>query len=197
MRHLIVGLGNPGEEYRLTPHNLGFLAIDRLAADSGIRVNRPECGAAVGLGEIDGRPVALAKPLSYMNRSGGPVRDLVEKYETPAERVLVIFDELALPWGALRLRPSGSSGGHNGMASVLAALATEDVPRLRLGIHPGRPIGDGARFVLRPLRSDELEDLDEILSQAADAVRLYLSEGAAKAMTVVNRRAGGLTPRTE
>ena len=189
--HLIVGLGNPGEKYRLTPHNLGFLTVDRLAEEHRIRVSRPEGGALVGLGSIEGEEVALVKPLSYMNLSGGPVKTLAEKYETPPERILIIVDELNLPWGALRLRKQGSAGGHNGLKSLIASLKTDAFPRLRLGVNPGRPIGDGARYVLSPFRSDELNELDEVVSRAADVVRLYMSEGPDKAMAVANRRASG------
>jgi len=189
---LIVGLGNPGPEYRLTPHNLGFLLIDRLAEQFGVRVVRPEADALVGLGEIAGESVALAKPLSYMNRSGGPVRTLLGKYDLGPEDLLVVYDELDLPWGSMRLKPKGSAAGHNGMKSIIGALGTSDFARLRLGIHPGRPVGNGASYVLRPLRPAEVEELEEILSRAADVVRLYLSDGAEKAMAVANRRAEGV-----
>ena len=189
--HLIVGLGNPGEKYRLTPHNLGFLTVDRLAEEASIRVNHPEGGAAVGVGRIGGEEVVLAKPLSFMNLSGGPTKALAEKYDVPPERTLVVVDELNLPWGALRLRTRGSAGGHNGMKSVIASLKTDAFPRLRLGVDPGRPIGDGARYVLAPFRTDELDELDEVVGRAAEVVRLYLSEGPDKAMAVANRRAPG------
>ena len=189
--HLIVGLGNPGPEYRFTPHNLGFLTVDLLAEQCGIRVVRPEANAMVGQGEIAGKPVLLAKPLSYMNRSGGPVKKLLEKYELEAEDLLVVYDELDLPWGAMRMKPKGSAAGHNGMKSIIGSLGTADFARLRLGIHPGRPVGDGARYVLRPFRSAEVQEVEEILSRAADVVRLYLSDGAEKAMAVANRRAEG------
>jgi PTH1 family peptidyl-tRNA hydrolase len=189
--HLIVGLGNPGPEYRLTPHNLGFLLIDLLAEQEGIRVVRPEADALVGRGEIAGKPVVLAKPLSFMNLSGGPVKKLLEKYHLGPERLLVVYDELDVPWGAMRLKPKGSAAGHNGMKSILGALGTADIARLRLGIHPGRPVGDGARYVLRSFRPAEVKELEDILSRAADVVRLYLSDGAEKAMAVANRRAEG------
>ncbi len=190
--HLIVGLGNPGPEYRLTPHNMGFLAIDRLAEEAGIRVVRPEADALVGRGEIAGKPVILAKPLSFMNLSGGPVKKLLEKYDLGPDKLLVVYDELDVPWGSMRMKPKGSPAGHNGMKSILAALGTAEIVRLRLGINPGRPVGDGARFVLRSFRPAEVKELEEILSRAADVVRLYLSDGADKAMAVANRRAEGV-----
>ena len=188
---LIVGLGNPGPEYELTPHNLGFLTIDRLAEDAGIRVRRREANALLGEGSIEGRRVMLAKPLSYMNLSGGPVKSLVVKNELEPKDLLVVYDDLALPWGALRLRERGSAGGHHGMESIIDALKTDEFARLRLGINPGRPFGDGAKYVLRRLRPAEIDDLGEVLGQAAEIVRLLLSDGAAKAMTVANRRAEG------
>ena len=188
---LIVGLGNPGEQYSHTPHNLGFLTIDRLAGEEGIRVNRPEANALVGRGEINGSPVILAKPLSFMNLSGGPVKALLQKYELEPAQLLVIYDELDLPWGTLRLRQRGSAAGHNGMISVISSLQSPDFLRLRIGIHPGRRVADGAAYVLQPFRIAQEKDLDAILGRAADIVRLLLSDGAAKAMTVCNRRAEG------
>jgi PTH1 family peptidyl-tRNA hydrolase len=188
---LIVGLGNPGPEYQFTPHNLGFLVIDRLAADANIHVIRPEGGALVGVGAISGEKVVLAKPLSYMNLSGGPTKKLLGKYDLEPSNVLVIYDELDLPWGSLRLKERGSAGGHRGMASVIQAMGTMDFERLRLGIHPGRPFGDAARYVLRHLNREEVEELEGITERAADVVRLLISKGAEKAMSVANRRAGG------
>jgi PTH1 family peptidyl-tRNA hydrolase len=188
---LIVGLGNPGAQYSHTPHNLGFLTIDRLAGEVGIRVNRPEANALVGRGEIAGSPVILAKPLTYMNLSGGSVKALLDKYELEPRQLLVIYDELDLPWGALRLRERGSAAGHNGMISVISALKTQEFLRLRLGIHPGGRVADGAEYVLQPFKRAQEKELDAILGRAADIVRLLLSDGAAKAMAVCNRRAEG------
>jgi PTH1 family peptidyl-tRNA hydrolase len=190
---VIVGLGNPGPEYEFTPHNLGFLTVDRLASGHGIRISRPEAGSLVGQGVIQGTPVLLVKPLSYMNLSGGPVRALLERQQADAIRLLVVYDDLALPWGDLRIRERGSAGGHHGVESVIKALKTTEFLRLRLGISPGQRVEDGAAWVLRPLRNREMKELDELLGRATDAVRTILSEGAAKAMTVYNRRAGGST----
>jgi PTH1 family peptidyl-tRNA hydrolase len=188
---LIVGLGNPGREYVHTPHNLGFLTVDRIAEKADIRVSRPEGGAEVGVGKFAGEEVVLVKPLSYMNLSGGPVKVLLGKYGLTPSDLLVIYDELDLPWGSLRLKQRGSASGHRGMESVIASLGTMDFERLRLGIHPGRPIGEASRFVLRRFSREELEELDGIIERAADVVRLLISEGAEKAMSVANRRAGG------
>lgn len=188
---LIVGLGNPGTQYGHTPHNLGFLTIDRLAGEAGIRVNRPEANALLGRGEIGGSPVILAKPLSFMNLSGGPVKALLEKYELEPRQLLVIYDELDLPWGTLRLRERGSAAGHNGMISVISALQSQEFLRLRIGIYPGRRVEDGAAYVLQPFKRAQEKELDAILGRAADIVRLLISDGAAKAMAVCNRRAEG------
>ena len=189
---LIVGLGNPGPEYSRTPHNLGFLTIDRIAEQEGIRVSRPEAKALVGHGEIAGTPVILAKPLTFMNLSGGSVKVLMEKYELELRQVLIINDELDLPWGAMRLRERGSAAGHNGVSSVISSVKSQEFLRLRLGVHPGHRIEDGAAYLLQPFRRDQEKDLDAILGRAADTVRLLISEGAAKAMAVTNRRAQGL-----
>ena len=179
---LIVGLGNPGEEYRLTPHNLGFLTVESLAQEAGIRVVRPEENALVGRGELCGSVVLLAKPLAYMNRSGGPVKRLLQRYKLLPERLVVIYDELDLPWGSLRLKQKGSAAGHNGMQSIVDSLGTSEFPRLRIGIHPGHPVADGAKFVLRPFGRAEVQEVQAIVGRAADAVRDMLAEGAEKAM---------------
>ena len=190
---LIVGLGNPGPEYEFTPHNLGFLTVDRLASEHGIRISRPEAGSLIGEGVMQGMPVLLAKPLSYMNLSGGPVRDLLGRHQADTSRLLVIYDDLALPWADLRIRERGSAGGHRGVESVIKALKTTEFLRLRLGISPGHPVEDGATLVLRPLRHRKMKELDKLLGHASDAVRTILSEGAAKAMTMYNCRAGRFT----
>jgi peptidyl-tRNA hydrolase, PTH1 family len=190
---LVVGLGNPGPQYERTPHNLGFLVLDRLAERNGIRVNRPESKALVGAGRIGESQVLLAKPQTFMNLSGTSVAPLAEKYEIPAGRVLLISDELNLPWTGVRIRPKGSAGGHNGLDSVIRSIGTSEIPRVRLGIHPGHPIRDGAEFVLSPLRRAQTEDLDELLDHAAGAVESIIADGVEKAMTRFNRRARGLT----
>lgn len=185
---LIVGLGNPGEEYRQTPHNLGFLTVERLSEDAGIRVTRPEEDALVGSGEIGGKQALLAKPLSFVNRSGGPVKRLLRRYRLAPQRLLVVYDELDLAWGRLRLKQKGSAAGHNGMQSIIDALGTSEFPRLRIGIHPGHPVSNGARYVLRPFTRDEIEEVGEIVGRAAEVVRHALAEGTEKAMARSNRR---------
>ncbi len=185
---LIVGLGNPGEEYRQTPHNLGFLTVERLSEDAGVRVTRPEEDALVGSGQVGGKQALLAKPLSFVNRSGGPVKRLLRRYHLTPRRLLVVYDELDLAWGRLRLKQKGSAAGHNGMQSIIDALGTSEFPRLRIGIHPGHPVSNGARYVLRPFSRDEIEEVEQIVGRAAEVVRHALAEGTEKAMARGNRR---------
>ena len=188
---LVVGLGNPGERYRLTPHNLGFLTVDSIALDAGIRVSRPEEESLVGRGQVSGRDALLAKPLSFMNRSGGPVKRLLRRYGMQPDSLLVVCDELDLPWGTLRLRRKGSSAGHNGMQSIIDSLGTSDFARLRIGIHPGHPLSSGARYVLRPFGREEIGEVEGIVGRAAGTVRDTLAEGTDKAMARCNRRVAG------
>ena len=189
---LVAGLGNPGEEYALSPHNLGFLTVDRLAERHGIRVTRKDSKALVGVGEIDGQAVMLAKPQTFMNLSGTSLAPLMEKHSIPVENLVVVYDELDLPWLALRVKPKGSAAGHNGMKSVIGGLKTSDVVRVRMGIHPGHKLSSGADFVLAPLKRSQRKELEEFVDYSADAVRSIIAEGVEKAMTRFNRRAPGL-----
>jgi len=174
-----------------TPHNLGFLTIDRLAERHGIRVSRKDSRALVGLGEIDGHEVMLAKPQTYMNLSGTSLAPLMEKHAVPTDRLVVVYDELDLPWLALRIKPKGTPAGHKGMISVIGSLGTSELARVRLGIHPGRPLRSGAEYVLAPVRRSQDKELDDFVGYAADAVRSIIAEGVAQAMTKFNRRAPG------
>ncbi len=195
---LIVGLGNPGEEYENTPHNLGFMVVDRLAGSHAIRMTRKENFSRVGVGAIAGKRIALAKPQTFMNLSGGAVQGLAERYGVTPDRVVVVYDELALPWQELRIKPKGSDAGHNGMKSVIGSLGTSAFPRVRLGINPpGRPVGDGAKFVLAPFKRGQKKEVEEAVERAAAAVESIIAEGVEKSMTVFNRRAGGLTTEEE
>nr|Q01QR3.1 RecName: Full=Peptidyl-tRNA hydrolase; Short=PTH [Candidatus Solibacter usitatus Ellin6076] len=189
---LLAGLGNPGEQYALSPHNLGFLVVDRLAEQFGIRVTRKDSKALIGLGEIDGHQVMLAKPQTFMNLSGESLAPLMEKHQIEISNLVVIYDELDLPWGALKIKPKGSAAGHNGMKSVIQWFKTSEIVRVRLGIHPGHPIRSGAEFVLAPIKRSQMKELDEFVGFAADAVRTITAEGVEKAMTKFNRRAPGL-----
>jgi len=185
---LIVGLGNPGPDYQWTPHNLGFLAVDELANRGGIRVERPEGKALVGLGKVAGEEVVLAKPLTYMNLSGISVRELLAKYELGPEDLLAMWDEAQLPWGAIRIHAAGSAGSHNGAKSLIGSLGTPVFARLRLGCGPDHPLASRKEYVLRPMKKAELAVAAEMIAEAGDAVELLLTKGIEAAMTKYNRR---------
>jgi PTH1 family peptidyl-tRNA hydrolase len=186
---LIVGLGNPGIEYQFTPHNLGFLTIDRIANNLGVEVRNRQCRALTARAVIAGEPVTLAKPETFMNLSGLSVRELVEEYQADVKSdLIVIYDELDLPLGTIRIRQRGSSAGHNGMESILGALGTDEFLRIRLGVAPDRKITDGVKFVLTPFRKAQLKIVDEVLDTAAEAVEVILKEGPAAAMNRFNRK---------
>ena len=185
---LIVGLGNPGPEYTWTPHNLGFLGVDAIAERARIRVERPEAKSLVGLGQLAGQEIALAKPHTMMNLSGLAVRDLLERFECGPEEMVVLYDDVALPWGMLRVRERGSAGSHNGLKSIIGTIGSSDFPRVRMGIQPDHPVGDLAAYVLRPMRKGDLEIAAEMAEQAAEAVELIITRGIADAMNRFNRR---------
>jgi PTH1 family peptidyl-tRNA hydrolase len=186
---LIVGLGNPGIEYQFTPHNLGFLTIDRIAGNMGIEVRNRQCRALTARSAIAGEPVVLAKPETYMNLSGLSVRELVAEHQVDVTRdLIVIYDELDLPLGAMRIRQRGSSAGHNGVESILGALGTDEFLRIRLGIAPDRKLGDSVKYVLTPFRKAQEIVVDEVLDKAAQAVEIILKEGPAAAMNRFNRK---------
>jgi PTH1 family peptidyl-tRNA hydrolase len=189
---LVVGLGNPGDEYRLTPHNLGFLVVDRLAARHSIRVTRKENMSFVGLGIVSGKEVALAQPQTFMNVNGPAVKGLLERYELVPRQLVVVYDELALPWGQLRVRTNGSAGGHNGIKSLLGSLGTDGFNRVRIGIQPETLPGDKSKVVLAQFRRSQMQDVEDMVGRAAEAVESIIAEGAEKAMAGYNRRAGGL-----
>ena len=187
---LIVGLGNPGIEYQFTPHNMGFLAVDRIAEQCGVRVNNRHCRAQTARTRIAGHEIVLAKPETYMNLSGASVAELVREYEVkPEEDLVVLYDELDLPFGTLRVRPRGRSAGHNGMQSVISALSTQEITRVRMGIGPDFPVGDGAKYVLSQLKKAQLEVVDRMLDDTAEAVRVILADGVETAMSKFNRKA--------
>ncbi len=186
---LIVGLGNPGIEYQCTWHNLGFLTIDRIANGLGIEVRNRQCRALTARATIGGEPAVLAKPETYMNLSGVAVRELVAEHQVDVMRdLIVIYDELDLPLGAIRIRQRGSSAGHNGMESVLGALGTDEFLRIRLGIAPDRKVMDGMKYVLTPFRKAQGKVVDELLDTAVQAVEVILKEGPAAAMNRFNRK---------
>jgi peptidyl-tRNA hydrolase, PTH1 family len=192
---LIVGLGNPGPEYVFTPHNAGFLAIDRIAEDRNAVVNNRRGRALTGKAILAGQECLLAKPETYMNLSGASVAALVQELELdPQKDLIVLYDELAFPLGELRLKQNGSANGHNGVKSISSSLGTEEWMRVRIGVgRPNAPDGrevkaGGKDYLLQPMRKADLAQMDEVLDRALQAVEAILKDGIAKAMTQYNRR---------
>ncbi|MDQ6678664.1 MAG: aminoacyl-tRNA hydrolase [Acidobacteriota bacterium] len=192
---LVAGLGNPGEDYAETPHNLGFLVVDRYAREHGIRVNRNHSKALVGFGEINtGEALMLAKPQTFMNLSGTSLKPLMVKHSVSPKELILIYDELDLPWGEVRVRPGGRPHGHNGVRSVIEMLGTEEFTRVRLGAHPGHPLKSGSDYLLAPFSRQQKKELDQVLQLASEAVGSIIADGVEMSMTRFNRRAGGLQP---
>ena len=183
---LIVGLGNPGSDYERTRHNLGFMLVDLLAAEQGVQVKRSECRALIGRVEVGGRSVELAKPQTYMNLSGEAVKCLLQKEERSRDKLVVISDDLALPFGRIRVRPQGTHGGQNGLRSIIDRLGTNEFIRLRIGIAPEHPISNAKNFVLERFSRSEAEKVEDILKTSADAVRTIIGEGVERAMAEFN-----------
>jgi len=188
--HLIVGLGNPGPEYAETRHNVGWRVAERLAERVGAQRWRERFEALLIQTRLAGRPVVLARPLTYMNESGRAVRRLVEFWKVEADRILVVVDDLALDLGRLRLRPGGSAGGHKGLASVAEHLGHEAYPRLRVGIGPLPDGWDGADFVLGRFTETERPVVERAVQRAADAAEVWLAEGIETAMNRFNGSSG-------
>jgi len=179
---LIVGLGNPGIVYQFTPHNLGFLTIDRIASERGVDVSNRLCRALTGRTQIGNEQVLLAKPETFMNLSGLSVRELLDEYQLrPQSDLIVIYDELDLPLGTIRVRQRGRSAGHNGMESIIGALGTQEFLRVRLGIAPETKI-------LKPFSKRQWKVVDGLLDLAAEAVQVILTEGPGAAMNRFNRK---------
>jgi PTH1 family peptidyl-tRNA hydrolase len=190
---LIVGLGNPGDEYQDSPHNMGFMAIDRIAGQCGVAVTNRYCKAVTARAFLEGQPVLLAKPETYMNRSGESVRELLERYEAdPAKDLIVLVDELALPFGSIRVRERGSAGGHNGVKSIIACLGgSQEFLRVRLGVAPEYKLANGRDYLLSPMRKAQLPLKEQALEAASDAVRMVLALGASAAMNRFNQKVNG------
>ncbi len=188
---LVAGLGNPGEQYAQTPHNLGFLVVERLAVRHGIRLTRKECQALIGQGTVGGKTVLLAQPQTYMNLSGIAIKPLMEKNEVSPSEFILVYDELDLPWGSLRVRPKGSAAGHNGISDVIEKIGTQDFPRIRLGVHPGHPLPSGKDYLLSRFTRQQKETLDAFIDLGADAAESVIAEGVEKSMAKFNRRAQG------
>jgi peptidyl-tRNA hydrolase, PTH1 family len=191
---LIVGLGNPGPQYAFTPHNAGFLAIDRIAEICDAQVSNWRGRALTARTKLAGHDVLLAKPETFMNLSGLSVRALMEELEIDVEDLIVLYDELAIPLGTLRIRERGSAGGHNGVKSISGVLGTEEWIRVRIGIgkpplESGREVkAGGTDYLLAPMRKAELAVLDEVLDQAVRAVEAVLTKGVGAAMNEFNRK---------
>ncbi|HEV7397783.1 MAG TPA: aminoacyl-tRNA hydrolase [Pyrinomonadaceae bacterium] len=185
---LIVGLGNPGLEYEWSRHNLGFMLVDKLAQEARVDVKRRECASLIGRAVIEDREILLVKPQTFMNLSGQAVGCLMAKHEPqpPAEKLLVISDDLALPFGTIRIRARGSAGGHNGLKSIIGTLGGDEFIRLRIGIQPEHPVSDVKRFVLDPFPKSAREEVEKILERCVDAVHTILRDGMTKAMTTFN-----------
>jgi len=192
---LIVGLGNPGIEYQFTPHNAGFLAVDRIAEDCGVMITNRRGRALTARAKLAGHDVLLAKPETFMNLSGLSVAALIQEFEISSEDLIVLYDELALPLGMIRIRERGSANGHNGVLSILRVLGTEEWMRIRIGVGKpaladGREIKAGGRdYLLTPMRRQELVVLDEVLDRVEDAVEMILTQGVGAAMNEFNRKA--------
>lgn len=184
---VIIGLGNPGSRYENTRHNVGFITLDLLSSRHGIRISKVKHKAIIGEGGIEGAKVVLAKPQTYMNLSGESVREIIEWYKTPLRNVIIIYDDVDLPLGKVRIRPKGSSGTHNGMRSILYHVQSEDFPRVRIGI--GRP-PEGwelADYVLGRFGSEDGKIVGESITAAADAVAAIIKSGVESAMNKYNK----------
>ncbi len=193
---LIVGLGNPGIEYQFTPHNAGFLAVDRIADECGVVLSNRRGRALTARASLAGQDVLLVKPETFMNLSGLSVAALVREFEIerPSEDIIVLYDELAIPLGTIRIRERGSAGGHNGVKSISGALGTEEWLRIRIGVGKpaladGREVKAGGKdYLLSPMRKPELMVLDEVLDRARSAVEVVLTKGVGAAMNEFNQK---------
>ena len=183
---IVVGLGNPGPDYADTRHNVGFWFLDMLATKHSIEFSRKNRAALVGEGEMDGRRIVLAKPRTFVNSSGEAARYLLARFRTTPERLLLVYDDIDLPPGKMRLRPSGSPGSHNGARSVTDSLGSRDFPRLRIGVGKPEEGGDQVAYVLGKPAEDEKQELEAALGQAAEALKVMLSDGVTEAMNRFN-----------
>ena len=183
---LIAGLGNPGLKYEKTRHNLGFMLVDLLARETGAQIKREECRSLIGRANFENQTVELVKPQTFMNLSGESLACLLKKPERTIEKLIVVYDDLALPIGKIRLRPKGSSGGHNGIKSMTACLHTEEYIRVRIGIQPEHPIGDTSRFVLSDFSKTEFAEIEKTLDETVEAIRTIIAEGIEAAMGKFN-----------
>jgi PTH1 family peptidyl-tRNA hydrolase len=186
---LIVGLGNPGREYEMTRHNLGFMLVDRLFERGGGRRFRNDSNAKIAEVTLAGKRALLAKPQTFMNLSGDAARPLLERYgEADTANLIVACDDVALPFGTIRVRARGSAGGQKGLKSIIERLGTQEFARVRLGVRPDHPVDDLTSFVLSTLPKRDRETLEHALERAADAIEMVLTEGVERAMASFNER---------
>jgi peptidyl-tRNA hydrolase, PTH1 family len=190
--HCIAGLGNPGSRYEGTPHNIGFKVVEELARRHAVHLSRGEGDTLVGTGRLGANPVLLAKPQTFMNNSGLGVAAVLRYRKLTSQDLIVVYDELDLPWTALRIKKNGSAAGHNGVKSIIAALNTDEFIRVRVGIRPDNLNQDAAVYVLAPFTREMKKDVEEVVSYTADAIETIVAESADKAMARFNRRAQGI-----
>jgi PTH1 family peptidyl-tRNA hydrolase len=190
-------LGNPGVRYERTPHNAGFWVLDELGKRWGIRISKHESETLVGSGRIGNKEVILVKPQTFMNHSGVGISAVLRYRKLTPQNLIVVYDELDLPWTALRIKANGSAAGHNGVKSIIGALKTDVFTRVRVGIRPNHPVGDAAGYVLAPLERELAVDESEVVSYTADAIEMIVAEGASRAMAKFNRRARGIQEEEE
>lgn len=195
--YCIAGLGNPGVRYEHTPHNVGFWVLDELAKRWEVRISKHESETLVGSGKIRNKDVVLVKPQTFMNHSGVGISAVLRYRKLTPQNLIVVYDELDLPWTALRIKENGSAAGHNGVKSIIGALKTDVFTRVRVGIRPDHSVKDAAEYVLAPLEWELAADEREIVSYTADAVEAIVAEGASRAMTKFNRRAQGIQKEEE
>ena len=192
----IAGLGNPGIRYAATPHNLGFRVVDELAKRHSLHITKTEGASLTASGRIQEKKIFLVKPQTFMNNSGMGIGNFLKFHNLTHRNLIVVYDELALPWTGLRIKLTGSAAGHNGVKSIIAALKTEVFTRVRVGIHPGHEI-DAVTYVLAPFERGIKDQVEEMVFYTADAVETILAEGAHKAMAKFNRRAQGMNEEEE
>lgn len=185
---LVVGLGNPGAEYDLTRHNIGFMLVDFLAQEAGTSIKRKDCRALLGRVPLENETVELVKPQTYMNLSGESLSCLLAKneYRDDRAKLIVISDDLALPFGKIRIRPKGSAGGHNGLKSIISCLKTEEFIRLRIGIQSEHSVSDTKRFVLDRFSKTEQAEIDNLLRKSVEALSVIIRDGVERAMAQFN-----------
>jgi len=187
---LVVGLGNPGAEYKHSPHNMGFAVVDRLAERLGVGLDRKRAKSRYGKMQCGGEDVFLIQPQTYMNLSGLSIKEWLDKEGCRPGDLVVIHDELDLPWDTIQIRQRGSSAGHHGVESIIETLGLKEFVRVRIGVAPDHPLEDPAGYLLRPVRGSQRKAMDEIVERAAQATEMILREGVAKAMSRFNQREG-------